>query len=164
MASIKDQIKRIVINKVKLANGKTVKQNLIEAVDYLYSCIQDEINYMYDSYTPSVYKRRPDGNNLRTALYAEDFVKARIKDNRIELSLKFSNNVWALNFSKRNKHISNVAVLMHEGWQWKNHAPKPDRFTWFKGYPFIKNGVDYFNKTNRWGVLVNWDIDTSDWY
>ena len=164
MASINDQLKRIVINKVKLANGKTVRQNLIEAVNHLYRCIQDEIDFMYDSYTPRAYKRRPDGENLRTALYAEDFVKARIKDNRIELSLKFSNNVWAWNFSKRNRHLSNVAVLMHEGWQWVDHANKPDRFTWFEGYPFITKGIERFNHTNYWGVTVDWDIDISDWY
>ena len=164
MASIEDQVKRIVINKVKLSNGKTVRQNLIEAVNYLYDCIQDEIDIMYDSYAPIEYKRRPNGENLRTALYVEDFLQAKIKGNRIELSLKFSSNVWAWNFSKRNRHKSNVAVLMHEGWQWENHAEQPDRFTWFEGYPFIKKGVDRFNQSNRWGVIVDWDIDVSDWY
>ena len=162
MASIAEKLKRIVIKKAKLANGKTVEQNLKEAVDYLYDCIQDEIDFMYDSYSPSYYKRRPDGANLRTALYAEDFIQARIKDNRIELSLKFSNNVWAWNFNK--DHRSPVNVLMLNGWCWHGYTGEEDRFRRFDGYDYIDKGVQKFNANNRWGVTVSWDVDISDWY
>ena len=163
MASIEEQLKRIVIKKAKLANGKTVEQNLKEAVNYLYDCIQDEIDFMYDSYSPSYYKRRPDGANLRTALYAEDFIQARIKDNRIELSLKFSNNVWAWNFD--NTHLSNVAVLMNNGWSWHNRPLHSiPRFTDYEGWHFIEKGCQKFNQTNRWGVTITPLIDNSNWY
>ena len=93
MASIEEQIKKIVAKKAKLANGRTIEQTLMEAVDYLYMCIQREIDDMYESYTPTVYERRPWHEGLRSALYAEDFLDARIKGNSIEVSLKFSNNV-----------------------------------------------------------------------
>ena len=48
MASIKDQIEKIVSKKAKLANGRTIEQTLMEAVDYLYMCIQREIDDMYE--------------------------------------------------------------------------------------------------------------------
>lgn len=163
MASIAEQLKRIVINKAKLANGKTVRQNLVEAVDYLYDCIQDEIDFMYDSYTPSWYQRRPDGMNLRTALYAEDFLRAQIKDNRIELSLKFSNNVWAWNFNKT--HKSPVNILMLRGWKWHDYDGAEDRFRRFDGYDFIGKGIQKFNSNNKWGVVIEPPIiDESNWY
>lgn len=162
MASIKDQLNKIILKKFKFKNGKTLEQTLMEAVDYLYICIQNEIDYMYESYDPIYYERRPYFEGLHNALYVEDFIDAQIKDNRIELSLKFNSNVWAWNFD--HTHKSNVAVLMHEGWEWKKHGKIPDRFRWFEGYPFIKNGVDAFNRNNKWGVRISWDIDPSDWY
>lgn len=162
MASIREQIEKIVARKVKLANGKTIEQTLIEAVDYLYDCIQDEIDKMYDSYTPTVYERRPFGEGLHSALYAEDFLEARIKGNSIEVSLKFSSNVWAWNFN--HSHKSPVNILMLNGWKWHNYDGIEDRFRRFDGYDFIGRGVDRFNQSNRWGITVSWDIDISNWY
>jgi len=162
MASIKEQIERIVARKAKLASGRTIEQTLMEAVDYLYECIQSEIDAMYDSYTPKVYDRRPYHESLRSALYAEDFLDARIKGNSIEISLKFSSNVWAWNFN--HTHKSPVNILMLKGWKWKTYDGEPDRFRRFEGYDFVGKGIQKFNSHNRWGVKVSWDIDTSNWY
>ena len=163
MASIEEQLKRIVINKAKMSNGKTVRQNLIEAVDYLYDCIQYYIESMYQEYDPIKYHRRPHGENLRSSLYAEDFIQARIKDNRIELSLKFSNNVWAWNFN--GDHTSPVNILMNNGWEWHNNAKPVERFTYYDGYHFIEKGIELFNRNNKWGVVIDTPIiDESKWY
>ncbi len=163
MASIREQIEKIVVRKTKLANGKTVEQTLMDAVDYLYECIQEEIDLMYESYTPKVYERRPYHESLRSALYVEDFLQARIKDNSIELSLKFSNNVWALNMD--GTHESNVAVLMNSGWHWHSRPlHRIERFTDYGGWHFIEKGIAAFNAHNRWGVKVTAFIDNSDWY
>ena len=163
MASIEEQIKKIVAKKAKLANGKTIEQTLMEAVDYLYICIQREIDDMYESYTPKVYERRPWHESLRSALYAEDFLDARIKGNSIEVSLKFSNNVWAWNFN--HTHLSNVAVLMNNGWAWHSRPLRGiERFTDYGGYHFIEKGCRRFNETNRWGVTITPIIDNTNWY
>lgn len=162
MASIEEQIKRIVAKKAKLANGRTIEQTLMEAVDYLYMCIQSEIDTMYESYTPKRYERRPYHESLRSSLYAEDFLDARIKNNSIELSLKFSNNVWAWNFN--HDHKSPVNILMLKGWKWKGYDGDSDRFHRFEGYDFLSRGIQRFNAHNKWGVSVSWNIDVSDWY
>ena len=163
MASIKEQIERIVARKAKLASGRTIEQTLMEAVDYLYECIQSEIDAMYESYTPKVYERRPYHEGLRSALYAEDFLDARIKGNSIEVSLKFSDNVWAWNFN--HTHESNVAVLMNNGWAWNSRPIHSiPRFTDYEGWHFIEKGCRRFNKTNRWGVTITPLIDNSNWY
>ena len=166
MASIEEQIKKIVAKKAKLANGKTIEQTLMEAVDYLYMCIQREIDDMYESYTPKVYERRPWHEGLRSALYAEDFLDARIKGNSIEVSLKFSNNVWARNFN--GDYESNVALLMNYGWK----APRLEdyighevwRLTYYEGWHFLEKGIAAFNRGNRWGVKIDTRIDRSNWY
>lgn len=163
MASIKEQIERIVARKAKLASGRTIEQTLMEAVDYLYECIQSEIDAMYESYTPKVYERRPYHESLRSALYAEDFLDARIKGNSVEVSLKFSDNVWAWNFN--HTHESNVAVLMNNGWAWNSRPIHSiPRFTDYEGWHFIEKGCRRFNKTNRWGVTITPLIDNSNWY
>ena len=166
MASIEEQIKKIVAKKAKLANGKTIEQTLMEAVDYLYMCIQREIDDMYESYTPKVYERRPWHEGLRSALYAEDFLDARIKGNSIEVSLKFSNNVWAWNFN--GDYESNVALLMNYGWK----APRLEdrmghevwRLTHYEGWLFLEKGIAAFNRGNRWGIKIDTRIDRSNWY
>lgn len=161
MASIEKQIERIVAKKAKLSNGKTVEQTLMEAVDYLYMCIQREIDEMYESYTPKVYERRPYHESLRSALYAEDFLDARIKGNRIEISLKFNDNVWAWNFN--HTHKSPVNILMNNGWGDKQNI-KP-LFEGYHGWHFIEKGIDKFNRNNKWGVKIEEPIiDNSNWY
>lgn len=163
MASIKDQLQNIVINKVKLANNMTVRQNLIQAINYLYECIQYYIDKMYEEYTPTRYKRRPLQNSLRSSLYVEDFLEARIVANTIQLSLKFSSNVWAWNMD--DTHQSPVNVLMNEGWAWREQPKEPIwRFTYYEGYHFIEKGIALFNQNNKWGVKVMWDIDLTDWF
>lgn len=166
MASIKDQIEKIVARKSKLANGKTIEQTLMEAVDYLYECVQTEIDLMYDSYVPKVYERRPYHESLRSALYAEDFLDARIKGNSIEVSLKFSNNVRAMNFN--GDHESNTDLLMNYGWK----APRLEnyighevwRLTYYEGWHFLEKGIAAFNRGNKWGVKIESIVDRSNWY
>lgn len=163
MASLDEQLKRIIAKKVKLANGKTTEQTLMEAVDYLYLCIQKRIDAMYANYDPVVYDRRPFTESLRSSLYAEDFLDARIIGNKIEVSLKFNNNVWAWNFNRT--HKSNVALLMNNGWKWNNEPNPPiERFSHFEGEHFLEKGIADFNSTNRWGVKVKLNMDNSDWY
>lgn len=165
MASINEQLKRIVLKNVRLANGRTIEQTLMEAVDHLYMCIQKRIDEMYN-YTPQEYIRRPYEEGLHSALYTEDFLDSRIVGNKIEISLKFSNNVWAWNFD--HTHQSNVAYLMNYGWQWRTQPIAPvKRFTYFKGAHFIEDGIEDFNRTNRWGMYISENdihVDKSYWY
>ena len=166
MASIKDQIEKIVAKKAKLANGRTIEQTLMEAVDYLYECVQTEIDLMYDSYVPEVYERRPYHESLRSALYAEDFLDARIKGNSIEISLKFSSNVRAMNFN--GDHESNTGLLMNYGWKaprLENHiGHEVWRLTYYEGWHFLEKGIAAFNRGNKWGVKIESIIDRSNWY
>ena len=171
MASITEQVNRIIGRSIKFKNGKTIEETLMEAVDYLYICIQNEIDRMYATYKPIRYERRPYHEGLHSALHVEDFLDARIQNNRVEISLKFyKKNVWTLNFNR--SHISNVAILMNSGWKWKSYDGdgEDDRFRKYGGYHFIENGIDNFNRTNKWGIYINKNddrqvrIDESDWY
>lgn len=57
MASIEEQLKKIIVSTVKMSDGLTLQQQLKREVDRLYSCIQKYIDQYYDSYKPKVYER-----------------------------------------------------------------------------------------------------------
>lgn len=160
--SIERQLGRIVSGKVKMSNGLTIRQNLEKAVDYLYDCVDKYIQEYYLSYTPSTYERTFD---FQDSLYAEDFIHARVRDNRIELSVSFRpsmayhKNLW-------NDHTSYVPLLINSGWHSKKleQRMKPvHRFTWYEGYHFIEKAVHFFNQRNPYGVYISPDDVEAVW-
>ena len=157
MASIEEQLKRIVINKVKMANGKTVRQNLIEAVDYLYDCIQDEIDNMYEEYEPIKYQRTFD---FQDSLYAENFFEARVNGTRIELSVSFRDSM-AYHRNLFDDHDSYVPALINFGW----YAKKLEqglghpvyRLTYYEGFHMVERAIIQFNSQNPFGIHISPD-------
>lgn len=168
MPSIKEQIMRISLDKVKLSNGKTIKQNLIEATEVLLDCIQKRIDIMYNTYKPIKYIRREPQYGMRSTLYVEDFIDVDIVNNKIKISIKDKpENTWASNIT--GEHMSPTIVLMNNGWNapaLKNAIGKSiERFTKFEGEHFIENGIADFNKKNKWGITVLPPVINSDkWY
>lgn len=158
MASLQEQLMRIAAKQVKMKNGRTIQQNLQDAVNYLYDCIQYYIDLHYRTYAPVVYKRRFD-EGMKGSLYVEDFVDARVVGNSIVLSIKADENQWAYNITK--EHKSNVFLLMNYGWRANRLRAmigrRIDFFTDFGGLHFIEEGIRDFNQSNQWGVKINTD-------
>lgn len=148
------QIVRIIAANTKMENGRTVKQNLEAAVDYLYDCVDMHIREYYLSYEPRVYNRTYD---FMDSLYAENFINARVKDNRIELSVSFRDSM-AYHTNIFGDHESYVPALINFGWK----APKLEsmigsryRFTYYEGYHFIEKAIRMFNRRNPYGVYID---------
>lgn len=153
--SLEKQLAKILSSDVKMENGKTVKQNLESAIDYLYDCIDKYIQQYYLSYTPSVYKRTYD---FRDSLYAENIAQARIVGNRIELSISFMDSM-SYHRNIFDDHDSYVPALINFGW----NAPKLEslisgkkhRFTHYEGYHFIEKAIRMFNRRNPYGIYIS---------
>ena len=154
MASIKDQLFKIAVTKMKTESGETYAELLKREVDRLYDCIQEEIERFYNSYDPKIYKRT---YRLMGALYAENLVDIRIIGNRIELSLKFHPDLaYHPNFVDDE---ANVVVLLNYGY----HAKKLERYlhksvpylTERKPFFFVENGILNWNKTNKLGIEID---------
>lgn len=153
--SIEKQLAKIIASKTKMSNGRTVKQNLEKAVDYLYDCMNDQIREYYNSYSPSIYER---SFKFRNSLYADDFINARVVGNRIELSVSFRDSMsYHENLFK--DHKSYVPALINFGWK----APKLesligrkiDRFTEYDGFHMVEKAILQFNAQNPFGVHIS---------
>lgn len=152
---IEKQLAKIIASKTKMSNGRTVKQNLEKAVDYLYDCMDNQIREYYLSYDPKIYNRTFD---FRDSLYAENFINARVVGNRIELSVSFRDSMsYHENLFK--DHKSFVPVLINFGWK----APKLesfigrkiDRFTEYDGFHMVEKAISQFNAQNSFGIHIS---------
>lgn len=161
--SLKIQLARIAASKYKLSNGKTISQNLKDAVNYLYDCVDKFIQEYYRSYTPKVYKRTFE---FRDSLYAENIMHARVNGNRLELSVSFE-PTHANHTNLFNDHKSYVPLLINSGW----NAPKLEqmmggsvyRLTYYEGYHYIEKAIDYFNRTNTYDIYISPNDVVAEW-
>ncbi|MBQ2396893.1 MAG: hypothetical protein II304_07675 [Bacteroidales bacterium] len=157
MASIEQQLKKIIASKAKMKDGLTLEQRLKIEVDRLYNCIQKYIDEYYDSYKPS-----PTGYDrtwrFQGSMYAQNFLDARIKGNRIELSILFNDDL-AYHPSLFGGEEGYVPLLINDGWHSKKLAAaighEVYRLTYYEGYHFIEKGIAEFNQTNTLGIHID---------
>jgi len=161
--SIEKQLEKILQTEIKMENGKTLKENLEGAVQYLYQILDNYIREYYLSYKPIEYERTFD---FMDSLYAENFLQARVKGNRIELRVSFMDSM-ANHPNFNHTHQSYVPILINSGW----YAPKLEkrighrinRFTYYEGYHFIEKAIAQFNRQNPYGVYISSDDVIATW-
>ena len=154
MASIEEQLKKIIVSTVKMSDGLTLQQQLKREVDRLYSCIQKYIDQYYDSYKPEVYERT---YRFQGSMYAQDIVDIYIDGNKIKLSILFHDDL-ANHDSLFSDEKAYVPLLMNDGWTAKkleNRIGRIERFTHFDGIHYIENGIRDFNATNKLGLHID---------
>ena len=155
--SIKSQLAKLTVTKLKMGNGETYGEMLKREVDRLYNCIQRRIDEYYASYTPSFYKRT---YRFHGALYAENLVDIRIEGNRFKLSLLFDpdlaqHETWTssgngyvpilLNYGFRNRALENYLEL----------DEPVEHLTYLKPQLFIENGILDWNRENSLGITID---------
>lgn len=154
--SIEQQLGKIVASNTKMKNGKTVKETLEEAVDYLYDCMDNQILAYYASYTPKIYERTFD---FLDSLYAENFFEARVRGTRIELSVSFRDSM-AYHRNLFNDHDSFVPLLINFGWHSKKLEAmigKIPRLTYYEGFHMVERAIKQFNTQNPFGIHISPD-------
>lgn len=176
MASIKEQLARIALKKVKLSNGETLEETMAREANRLYDCIQYYIDRYYNDKKndPLVYERT---YRYQGALYAEDIVNIRVVGDTLRIGVGFHNDL-AMHRSlsslyiydhnsdgywipMRNQHESNAALLMEMGW----YAPRLAsimgghiyRLTYFEGIGAVADGIRDFNRSNPLHIKINAD-------
>lgn len=142
-------LKNVNLNKVKLPNGKTVRQTMEQEIKRLYDCIQKYIDLYYTSYTPSQYVRT---NKFKNAMVAEDFVNARWSGNHVELSIKFIDELSYHN--SNNGQDVYVPLLINDGWKHKGWTGGEDHYHQYSGFHFLEKGINEFNATNTLGLQI----------
>ena len=179
--SLKEQLARIGLKKVKMHDGKTLAETMAEEARRLYRCIQHYIDEYYNSYEPVVYERT---DRYQGALYAQNIADIRVVGDTLRIGVVFHNAlamhpnlesvVWDYGYFYdyeefveipiMHQHDSFVPLLMEKGW----HARKLEnilgqrvyRLTYFEGIHAVEKGIADFNKTNKLGIK----IDADDFY
>lgn len=172
--SLKEQLSRIALKKIKLSNGETLEETMAREARRLYDCIQYYIDDYYDSYEPTIYERT---YRYQGALYAEDIADIRVVGNTLRISVGFHNALamhpnlsvvyrqekdgYEYWIPIKDRHDSFVPLLMEKGWK----APKLARMigkhvpnlTFFDGIHAVEQGIADFNKTNELGIKIDAD-------
>ena len=154
MASIKEQLAKMAVTKMKTGTGETYAEILKREVDRLYDCIQYEIDRFYRSYKPTMYHRT---YRFQSALYAENLVDARVEGNKIKLSLLFHPNL--ADHPNLVGDETNIPVILNYGYhargleEYIGHSVP--NFTERKGFYFIENGILNWNKENKLGITID---------
>ena len=151
------------ITKVKMANGKTLGQNLQDEAERLRKCIQNRLEEYLDGYNPIVYERT---GGLRDSLQVDDFLNIRVVGNSLEIDLFFDDGAI---------HPSGDGIRTTVGTEWQgngeevntafllNYGYEVKKDVWFKniknfgyrrGGDFVKKGIEDFNKSNKLGIKV----------
>lgn len=154
--SIEQQLGKIVASNTKMKNGKTVKETLEEAVDYLYECMDNQLLAFYASYTPRKYQRTFD---LLDSLYAENFFEARVVGTRIELAVSFRDSM-AYHRNLFDDHNSFVPLLVNFGWHsigLEAMIGKVPHLTYYDGFHMVERAIIQFNQQNPFGIRISPD-------
>ena len=175
--SLKEQLSKIALKKVKLSNGMTLAEAMAHEARRLYDCIQHYIDAWYRVYKPHIYKRT---YRYQGSLYAEDIADIRVVGNTLRIGVAFHYDLamhpnldTVENWDRygvchllpiNERHESFVPMLMEQGW----YAPKLESMmgravpllTRFDGIHAVSRGIRDFNRTNTLGIK----IDASDFF
>lgn len=157
MSNIKNQLRQLDVNKLKMKTGRTVEQEMKYHASILADCIMQEINVVYESYSPKIYKRSYDVYN---SLYIDGKV-------RIDISFKGTSLSIGIHFDDRSLHEnfdgndSNIIGLWNEGWEWKNNPYIP-YLSERSGSHFIEKGILKYKKSVKNPFTVKFRINNEE--
>lgn len=146
--NISKQLKKLDVKKLKMKNGNTVESELRRHSRILANCIMEELDAMYESYSPSVYNRT---HNLYNSVDIDNEVKVDVKASGTELSVRVFFDDGATHESFDGRDV-NTAYLMNYGWEVKKDVWFKDiyHFGHYEGFHFIEKAIQkYKSKVNN---------------
>lgn len=142
-------LKGLNVAKLKMPDGKSVKQDLISEVNRLKDMIQHNIDKYVNSYAPVYYERT---GQFQKSIRIGDIT---VKDNQLSATIYFDDNAvirrsgYGLDWAGNGQKI-NILILMDRGYK----VTKP---VYFRDIPnfgfrnaglFIESAIDDFNRTS----------------
>lgn len=142
MSNITKQLARLNVSKLKMKNGRTVTDELKYHARILCNCIMEELDDVYDSYTPKTYFR---SYGLYNSLYIDDGVKIDVSSSGAGLSIGIHFDEGAVHKSFDGSN-SDVATLINEGWQTHGSFKDVPYLGFREGTHFINKGIEKYKK------------------
>lgn len=139
MDSIKTQLQKLDVSKLKMESGDSVAAELKYHSRILAGCISYELNKVYDSYEPKVYQRTYGTYN--SLMIGNLEIKVTATGAALGISLIFNENAIHKGFDGT---PVNMAVLLNEGWQ-TGFSDVP-YFGQREGTHFIEKGIEKYKQ------------------
>lgn len=155
MSNLTKQLKNLDVSKLKMKNGNTVEKELRHHASILADCIMKELDAVYESYTPNIYRR---SYGLYDSLYVDDVIKVDVSANGTSLSIKLGFDEGAIHESFSGED-SNVAILMNEGWQTHGNFSHVPYLGYREGTHFIERGIEEYKRSVRKPFTVRFSIN-----
>ena len=158
MSNLAKKLKKLDVSKLKMKNGNTVKEELKRHASILADCIMEELDSVYDSYTPKVYQRSYD---LYNSLYIDNVVKIDISTSGVGLSIGIHFDEGAIHkgFSGED---ANTAVLLNEGWQTHGSFSNVPYLGYREGTHFIEQGIEKYKQRVNNPFTVRFTINNEE--
>lgn len=146
MKDIKSRLKNLDVSKLKMKNGRTIADEIKRHAVILTDCIQYELDTVYDSYSPVVYRRT---YNLYNSIYIDDKVRIDISSNGSNLSIGIHFDDGAIHKGFDGSD-ADTALLLNDGWQTHGSFADVPYFGYRDATHFIENGIQaYKRKVNN---------------
>lgn len=138
------------ITKLKLNNGRTIKQQLVYEARRFMNILQEELELWYHSYSPTEYERT---FKMQNCIYADDYVSVDIDTNKLSIYIRFNDNAY--HKSLWGNEEVNTLLLMNNGFETKSgwHKDIP-YFGYREGGHFLEKAIKRFNDSNNFGITV----------
>lgn len=140
MSDLRRQLNSLNVSKLKMKNGNTIEKELKRHAAILADCIMDELDKVYDSYEPTVYKRT---YGLYNSLYIDDAVKIDISSSSVGLSIELHFDDGAIHKGFFGDD-ANTAVLLNEGWLTHSSFSNVPYLGYRSGTHFIEKGIQKY--------------------
>lgn len=142
MSDLKKQLKNLNVSTLKMKNGNSVEKELKRHAAILADCIMEELDQVYDSYTPKIYNR---SYGLYNSLYIDEGIRLDISSSGASLSigLHFDDGATHKNFFGED---SNTAILLNEGWQTHRSFSNVPYLGYREGTHFIEKGIEKYKR------------------
>ena len=157
MDSLKKQLQKLDVSQLKMKSGDSVAAELKRHARILANCIQYELDKVYDSYEPKVYKRTYATYN--SLMIGNLEIKVTATGAALGISLIFDENAIHKGFDGE---PVNTAVLLNEGWQTKfSDVPY---FGKREETHFIENGIERYKQKvkNPFAVKLHINNETRE--
>lgn len=157
MSNIRRQLKNLDVSKLRMKSGRTVEQELKHHASILADAIMEELDALYESYSPKVYRRTYDVYN---SLYIEDKVRIDVtsKGAGLSIGIHFDEGSLHRNFDGED---SNIIGLLNEGWEWNNNPYIP-YLSERDGSHFIESAIEKYKQRVNNPFTVKFTINNEE--
>lgn len=143
MSNLTKQLNALSVSKLKLKNGNTVEKELKRHAAILADCIMQELDRVYESYTPKIYQRTYE---LYNSLYIDDVVRIDISHKKASLSIGIHFDDGAIHQGFNGEYV-NTAILLNEGYRTSGSFKDVPYFGYRIGTHWIEAGIQRYKRT-----------------